>query len=58
MSEEMDAFERWWNDEGSGKPPAEGQDHEEHVREMCRIAWENGAYVAKSTPHQLQNNQQ
>ena len=40
-------FERWWHDEGSGMPPLGGEDHSEHVRRLCEIAWSNGAYVAR-----------
>jgi hypothetical protein len=40
-----EAFDRWWFNEGSGMPPAPGQDHEEHVRSIARIAWHNSAYV-------------
>ncbi len=36
----------WWNNEGSGMRPKCGQDHESHVRDMTRIAWLNGAFVA------------
>lgn len=36
----------WWHDEGSGMRPVNGQDHEEHVRDMTRIAWLNGAFSA------------
>ena len=36
----------WWHDEGSGMRPVNGQDHEEHVRDMTRIAWLNGAFGA------------
>jgi len=39
-------FEVWWYNEGSaGK--ANGVDWHDHVYEMCRIAWENGAYWDK-----------
>jgi hypothetical protein len=34
----------WWNNEGSGMRPLNGQDHESHVRDMTRIAWLNGAF--------------
>ena len=42
---DVDAFERWWYYEGSA-PPQQGEDHEEHTKRMCQIAWSNGAYVA------------
>ena len=38
-------FEKWWHYEGS-EPPQQGEDHEEHTKRMCQIAWSNGAYVA------------
>jgi hypothetical protein len=41
---DVDAFERWWYYEGSA-PPQRGEDHEEHTKRMCKIAWSNGAYV-------------
>ena len=42
----MSEFEMWWHNEGSaGK--ANGVDWHDHVYEMCRIAWENGAYWEK-----------
>jgi hypothetical protein len=40
-----DPFERWWYYEGSA-PPQQSEDHEEHTKRMCQIAWSNGAYVA------------
>ena len=46
---DVDAFERWWYYEGSA-PPQKGEDHEEHTKRMCKIAWSNGAYVAAQPP--------
>lgn len=40
-----EAFVRWWNEEGSGMPPHSEEDHSEHVRRMCRLAWHNGEYI-------------
>lgn len=40
-----EAFDQWWHNEGSGMPPTQKQDHEEHVKSIARIAWHNGAYV-------------
>lgn len=37
-------FYKWWDDEGSRMRPREGEDHSEHVKRMCRIAWANGSY--------------
>ena len=42
----MNAFETWWYNEGSG-PAKPGEDGEEHWNRMCRIAWENGAYLER-----------
>ena len=42
------AFESWWRNEGSGMPPRPNEDHHEHVRRMCEIAWNNGAYCART----------
>lgn len=39
-------FDSWWYDEGSGMAPLPGEDAETHVHRVCKIAWENGAYVA------------
>lgn len=53
MSDLSTAFERWWHQEGSKAPTrAERADLEEFIKERCRIAWENGAYLAKD-PHGL-----
>jgi|694.fasta_scaffold31478_17 hypothetical protein len=46
QKEAMEAFDRWWFNEGSGMPPRKEEDHAEHVRRMCAIAWGNGAYCA------------
>lgn len=40
------AFERWWNDEGSGMAPRAGEDQEMHARRVAEIAWLNGWYLA------------
>ena len=45
QQEVMEKFEEWWHNEGSGVPPRPDEDHHEHVKRMCRIAWSNGAYV-------------
>lgn len=37
-----DAYEAWWNDEGSF-PPNPGEDHEEHLHRISKIAWQKGA---------------
>ena len=41
------AFDEWWHNEGSGVPPAPGEDSESHVRRLTRIAWHNGAFKAR-----------
>jgi len=45
----MNAYETWWDREGSGMPPVENEDHAEHVHRLTEIAWHNGAYVASAT---------
>lgn len=47
MSELEKRFETWWNDEGSA-PLVLPMDEEEHTRHISRLAWHNGAYVARS----------
>ena len=42
------AFDVWWHNEGSGKPPLPGEDAETHVRRICEIAWLNGTYIARA----------
>ena len=41
----MTEFEAWWRNEGSAAP-IPGEDGEEHLKRMCQIAWENGAFCA------------
>jgi len=38
-------FARWWDTEGSGLPPKDGEDQETHTRRVAEIAWSNGAYM-------------
>ena len=45
------AFERWWYDEGSSAPKP-NDDMYEHCKQMCEIAWSNGAYKALEQPAQ------
>lgn len=40
----LQAFAKWWHEEGSGMPPLPGEDAEEHVLRVSQIAWTNGAY--------------
>ena len=35
-------FDVWWHNEGSGMPPLLGEDTEEHLHRVCKIAWMNG----------------
>lgn len=42
-------FERWWDEEGSGMCPLPGEDAETHVKRVCKIAWDNGAFKALET---------
>ena len=32
--QDKEAFERWWNEEGSGMPPIGDEDHEEHMHRV------------------------
>lgn len=34
-------FEEWWHNEGS-IPPNKNENHEEHTKRMCRMAWMKG----------------
>lgn len=43
----LEAFERWWNDEGSGIKPEEDEDAEEHTKRLCEIAWLNGHFLGE-----------
>lgn len=45
MSDPTDPFEVWWSREGSF-PPNPGEDHEEHLYRVSKVAWSNGAFVA------------
>jgi len=36
-------FEAWWFNEGSAMGPTKNEDHHEHTRRICEIAWSNGA---------------
>lgn len=38
------AFDKWWRDEGSAMRPNPGEDAEEHVHRVCKIAWINGSF--------------
>ena len=46
-NQDKEAFERWWNEEGSGMPPKPGEETEHFARRMTEIAWTNGAYAAR-----------
>ena len=46
-NQDKEAFERWWNEEGSGMPPKPGEETEHFARRMTEIAWMNGAYAAR-----------
>ena len=45
--QDKEAFERWWNEEGSGMPPKPGEETEHFARRMTEIAWMNGVYAAR-----------
>ena len=40
-----DAFQFWWDNEGSGMPPEPGEEDCDWVERIAKIAWANGAYV-------------
>ena len=42
----MSEFETWWHNEGSA-PKRNGEDLEEFVHRMCKVAWYNGAFCAR-----------
>jgi hypothetical protein len=43
----MNAFERWWNEEGSSMRPKENEDYEEFAKRITAIAWSNGEYTER-----------
>lgn len=43
-----DAFQFWWDNEGSGMPPKPGEEYCDWVERIAKIAWANGAYVGCS----------
>ena len=43
----MDAYQRWWDTEGSAMRPHEHEDLEEFARRITEIAWNNGRFVEK-----------
>ena len=36
---DISTFKKWWNIVGSGIAPQEGEDQEQHVERVCRMAW-------------------
>lgn len=42
----FEAFEAWWNNEGSGQRPNPTEDTEEFIKRICKIAWNNGTFKA------------
>ena len=40
-------FDTWWDNEGSGMSPKEGEDKEEHTKRVALMAWRNGMYEAE-----------
>ncbi len=46
QKEDIDAFEKWWAEEGSKRPP-ENFDEEEKIYHKSREAWLNGAFIAE-----------
>lgn len=54
---DIEAFENWWHNEGSGMPPNEDEDAATHVERISRLAWLNGAYCSRSPLVKITNNQ-
>lgn len=44
---EIDPFEAWWYNEGSGMPPYKGEDIECFAKRVTNTAWSNGYYTEK-----------
>ena len=42
----MNAFEKWWHNEGSGMGVLPGEDCEEHAKRVAEVAWSLGEYQA------------
>ena len=40
-----DAFQFWWDNEGSGMPPKHDEETSAYAERIAKIAWANGAYV-------------
>ena len=40
-----DAFQFWWDNEGSGMAPKPDEETSVHAERIAKIAWTNGAYV-------------
>ena len=40
-----DAFQFWWDNEGSGMAPKPDEETSVHAERIAKIAWANGAYV-------------
>ena len=43
----MNAYQRWWDTEGSAMRPHDHEDWEEFARRITEIAWSNGRFVEK-----------
>jgi len=43
----MNAYQRWWDTEGSAMRPHDHEDLEEFARRITEIAWKNGRFVEK-----------
>jgi hypothetical protein len=43
----MNAYQRWWDTEGSAMRPHDHEDLEEFARRITEIAWNNGRFVEK-----------
>lgn len=47
MQFDCEAFSRWWSNEGSAMWPKPDHDIAEHTMDVARIAWLNGAFIAR-----------
>lgn len=46
MSPHTYAFEKWWNEIGSGLPPLPHEDQEAHAKRVAHVAWLNAVVYA------------
>ena len=49
------AYDRWWNEEGSAMRPLKDEDAEAHVHRITEIAWANGSFRMSNDVEALTN---